>query len=80
MVVVGAGADETEGLPVLAGTRLHQTGDLHLGHAGWDGLQLATSQLGGNLIEQGIDGVDADGAEHLTDVVFGMGNEWHDRP
>lgn len=78
MVFIGARANEVEITAVSFGAFRHQSGDFHFGSAFRHFGQLACFQFGRNFIEQGIDVRRADGGEHFSDVLFGVGNEWHD--
>ena len=64
-------------MAILLGPRLHQPVDLHLRQSLWYLLQLTTTQLSGNLVEQHIDAINTDDPQHFANIVFCMRNKWH---
>ncbi len=78
VVVIGAGTDEANRLPVHARTRCHERTDLHFRHAHRYVLKFLCTQIGRDLVEKVIDLIDTDHIEHVADIFFCMRDKGHD--
>jgi hypothetical protein len=75
---IGTGADEAKRRSVHGCTLAHQAGDLHLAHSFGNAVERIDHQFRGNLVEQLVDALGADGFEHFPGVVVGVRYERHD--
>ncbi len=77
MMLVSAGADETQRIAVHGRTFAHQARYFHLGHRIRHTIEMLDAQLGGDLIEEFFNRVGADRGEHLAGIFLGVGYERH---
>jgi hypothetical protein len=78
VVFVGTGTDEAERLPIGGSALLHQPADAHLPYPLGDSGQTFGPEIRRDLIEQGINTVDANSRQHGAYIVFGVGDKRHD--